>query len=258
MGSFNFSGLIKGVQSYATKHGPEILTGIGIAGMFSAIVLAVKDTPKAVKLIEEAEEVKGEKLTPAETVKTAWKCYIPTAVTCACSAACLIGATNISVRRHAVLTTAYELSRNALDEYKDKVVEKIGEKKEREIRDEIAQDKVNSNPVSSNSVIVTGRGKTLCCDMLFGKYFESDYESLKHIENIINHALVAGDSYYSLNQYYIEVGLSPVKNGWDLGWNVSDGLVEVQISATLSDDGRTPCLAVGFNRPPEYGFNRFA
>ena len=258
MGSFNFSGLLKSIQSYATKHSPEILTGIGIAGMFGAIVLAVKDTPKAVKLIEEAEEIKGEKLTPVETVKTAWKCYMPPAVTCACSTACLIGATNVSVRRHAVLTTAYELSRNALDEYKEKVVEKIGEKKEREIRDEIAQDKIDQHPVSSSSVIVTGHGKTLCLDALFGKYFESDYESLKRIENVINRALVAGDSYYSLNQFYIEVGLSPVKNGWDLGWNIDSGLIEIQISAGLSDDGRTPCLVVGFNRPPEYGFNKFA
>ena len=258
MGSFNFSGLVKGIQAYATKHGPEILTGIGITGMFGAVILAVKDTPKAVKLIEKAEEVKGEKLTPMETVKTTWKCYVPTAIVCGCSAACLIGATNVSSRRNAVLATAYEISRNALDEYKEKVVEKVGEKKEREIREEIAQDKIDKNPVSSNSVIVTGHGKTLCYDALFGKYFESDYESLKRIENIINRELVAGDSYYSLNQFYIEVGLSPVKNGWDLGWNVDSGLIEIQISAALSDDGRTPCLVVGFNRPPEYGFNKFA
>lgn len=258
MGSFNFTELVKNVQTYVSTHKSEILTGVGIAGMFTTTVLAVAETPKAIKLIEKAEEVKGEKLTPVETVKTAWKCYIPAAVTCACSTACLIGASNVSARRNAALAAAYEISRTTLDEYKGKVIEKVGEKKEREIRDEIAQDKVDQNPVSSSSVIVTGRGKTLCMDALFGKYFESDYESLKRIENIINHELVAGDSYYSLNQFYIEAGTSPVKNGWDLGWNVDSGLIEIQISAALSDDGRTPCLVVGFNRPPEYGFNKFA
>ena len=38
------------------KRSPEILTGFGIAGMITTTVLAVKATPKALKLIEEAEK----------------------------------------------------------------------------------------------------------------------------------------------------------------------------------------------------------
>lgn len=35
------------------KHSPEILTGIGIAGMITTTVMAVRATPKALILIEE-------------------------------------------------------------------------------------------------------------------------------------------------------------------------------------------------------------
>ena len=35
------------------KRSPEILTGLGVAGMITTVVLSVKATPKAMKLIEE-------------------------------------------------------------------------------------------------------------------------------------------------------------------------------------------------------------
>ncbi len=38
------------------KHSPEILTGIGIAGMITTTVMAVKATPKALILLEEKKD----------------------------------------------------------------------------------------------------------------------------------------------------------------------------------------------------------
>ena len=46
---------------------PGLLTGIGIAGMVSATILAVTSTPKAMRLIDEAECEKGGLLTKKET-----------------------------------------------------------------------------------------------------------------------------------------------------------------------------------------------
>ena len=39
------------------KHSPEILTGIGIAGMITTTVMAVRATQKALILIEERKEI---------------------------------------------------------------------------------------------------------------------------------------------------------------------------------------------------------
>ena len=49
----NISTIIKSTKSFLGKHSPEIFTGLGIAGMITTAVLAVKATPKAVELIEE-------------------------------------------------------------------------------------------------------------------------------------------------------------------------------------------------------------
>ena len=42
------SNALKALQKTVKKHSPEILTGIGIAGMTAAAVMAVKATPSPV------------------------------------------------------------------------------------------------------------------------------------------------------------------------------------------------------------------
>ena len=120
------SNALKALQKTVKKHSPEILTGIGIAGMTAAAVMAVKATPKALRMVDEKEIRDGKRLTTGEIVKTTWKCYIPPVVTGVCSAACIIGASSISARRNAALVTAYTISETALKEYRDKAVEVVG------------------------------------------------------------------------------------------------------------------------------------
>ncbi len=96
----------RSLRKTVQKHSPEILTGIGIAGMIATAAIAVKATPKALKMIEEKEGEVGKSLTGPEVVKTTWKCYIPAAVSGVCSAACIIGASSINARRNTALVTA--------------------------------------------------------------------------------------------------------------------------------------------------------
>lgn len=250
----NFAGVFRTVKTFATKHSPEILTGLGIAGMVTTTVLAVKATPKAVKLLEaKKKEEKKDKLTPVEVVKTTWKCYLPTVTTCVASTACLIGASKVNFRRNAALATAYKLSETALTEYKDKVVEVVGEKKEREIKEAIAKDKIERQPVTKSEVIITEKGNTLCYDTMFGRYFKSDRDRILKAVNDINRRM-RNDNYISLNEFYDELGLDHVGIGDRIGWNIDRGYVEIDFTPHLSDDG-TPCLAMTYDRPPQYGFD---
>ena len=64
------SNALKALQKTVKKHSPEILTGIGIAGMTAAAVMAVKATPKALRMVDEKEIRDGKRLTTGEIVKT--------------------------------------------------------------------------------------------------------------------------------------------------------------------------------------------
>ena len=260
MNKTNVAKLFKDVQTMVSKHSPELLTGIGIAGMITTTVLAVKATPKALKFIETKQDElypeSTEKLTLAETVKTTWKCYIPAVVTGACSVACLIGASSVNARRNAALATAYNLSATALSEYKDKVVETIGEKKEQIIRDKVAEERIKKEPVNNSAIIVSGAGNTRCFDTITRRRFTSDIEQIKRIVNELNRQMVNGQDYISLNEFYYELGLEGCAVGDEIGWNVTRGLIELDFSAQLDTDG-IPCIVIDYTVAPKRGFNSY-
>lgn len=260
MGKGNVAKFFKGMRTSVVKHSPEILTGLGIAGFVASTVLAVRATPKALKRIEaKKEEENKDSLTPLETVKATWTCYIPTVLTATTSAACLIGAHSIHVRRHAALAAAYKISETALTEYREKVIETIGEKKDQYIQEQIDKDRIEKNPVSSSEVIVTGKGKTLCYDYFSGRYFDGDIEQIKKSVNVINGMLLR-DDYVSLNDLYDEIDLPHTGTGDILGWSVTRvgrDLIQPRISSQIADDGR-PAIVMSFDPAPDHNYSRFA
>lgn len=235
------------------KHSPEILTGIGIAGMITTTVMAVRATPKALILIEERkEEIGAEKLEAMDMVRTTWACYIPAAITGTLSVVCLIGANSVNARRNAALATAYTLSESALKDYQGKVIEMFGEKKNETVKDAMAKDKVEKNPVVTREVIITEKGNTLCYDAISGRYFKSDIEKIKKAECELNRQIL-DDMYVSLNDFYYEIGLDSVKLGDELGWNVDSGYIDLSFSSQLASDG-TPCLVIDYSVAPRYDY----
>lgn len=273
MSKIDLSNTIKVFKTGVKKHSPEIMTGIGIAGMVTSTVLAVKSTPKALILIEEekrrqnykiindakengdAQAVHIDRLRPVEVIKTTWKCYIPAAITGTVSILCLMGASSVSARRNAALATAYTLTESAMKDYREKVIETIGEKKERLVTDAVAKDKVENNPVTSSEVIITEKGDTLCYDALSGRYFKSDIDKIKRAVNEANRQLLL-DSNISLNELYDWVGLEHTKIGDDLGWKLDDGMIEPIFSSQLATDG-TPCVVFDFDKTPQFNFDRW-
>lgn len=248
---------IRSVRISASKHSPEILTAIGIAGMVTSTVLAVKATPKALKQIDEVkrEECKNE-LTPVETVKTAWKPYVPAVVTGVASIACLIGSNSVHTKRNAALMTAYKISETALSEYKEKVIETIGEKKEKSIRESINKDKLDKKPVSKSEVIITERGNTLCYDVHSDRYFRSDIDKIRKAVNELNYRMTSGmEMYISLNEFYDAVGLAHNPVGEELGWNISEGMIDIHYGAQMAENDQ-PCIVIEHLTPPKYGFNK--
>lgn len=256
MSKFNVAAMAKSVRTAMVKHSPEILTGIGIAGMVTTTVLAVRATPRAIALLEEKANEENcclEDLKPAEKVKAAWKCYIPAAATGVTSIACLIGASSVNAKRNAALAAAYTLSDTAFREYKEKVIETIGEKKERVVRDKVAEEKVKKSPVDTERVIVVAKDKPLCYDPLSDRYFNVDINTIKKAVNDLNAKILTNFAgYATLNDFYDEIGLPHIGLGDELGWNI-DHRLELDISYVPTEDG-SPCAVIGHSSQPTYNF----
>ena len=265
----NVTKFLNSAKKAVTKHSPEILTGVGIAGMVTTVVLAVKATPKAMELLQEAEKKNIDKqlengvegpdvkngLPAIEVVKVAWKPYIPAAVTGVASIACIVGANSVHVKRNAALMTAYQLSTTALADYREKVVETIGEKKEAGIRDKVAKKKVEENPISNSTIIMTGKGNTLIYDVHSDRYFRSDIDKIRNAVLDLNERMINGNEMYiSLNDFYDEIGLKHTDTGDSVGWRIDKGKIDIRYSAQLTEDNE-PCIVLDHLMPPEYGFD---
>lgn len=235
------------VVSAVSEKSPEILIGFGLAGMLTSTVLAVKATPKALDILEQEDR----ELSKVDKVKLTWKCYTPAAVGYVASAACIIGAQSVNAKRNAVLAGAYKLSETALLEYRDKVVEVLGEEKEKEIRESVAKGHIAPK---ESEVVIVGKGDTLCYDMFSGRYFKSDMSRIQKVLNEVNYRLTH-ENIISVNEFYTELGISAVDMGYEHGWNIEDGLLDISFSSIITDEGQ-PCLVMHFDNAPKYGFDK--
>lgn len=242
------------VTRVISRNSPTILTSLAVAGLVTTTVMAVRATPKALQILKMEQDYRADELlTKFDIVKLTWPYYAPSAVMGLVTIACIISANSINLRRNAALASVYSLAEASLKEYRSKVIETIGEKKERKIKDEIAKDKITKNPPKENEIILTGKGETLCYESLSGRYFKSDIEKIRKAENEINKEIL-NNNFISLNEVYDSLGLANTKMGDEVGWCVDDhGLVSFSFSSHLTEDG-IPCLVVDYDIGPRYDF----
>lgn len=236
----NLTNLVKTVEKILKDNSPSILTGLGISGTVVTSYLASRASYEVGKHSKPGFD----DLSLKEKIQVSWKIYIPTVVSGTVTIGCILGASKIGSRRTAASMAAYSLSEKAFTEYKEKVVEQIGKRKEQTIRDEIAQDRVTNNPPPSREVMLAGPGNVLCYEVYTGRYFNSDMESLRKAQNDIN-ARLFRDDHASASDLYIILGLPYTSHSSYIGWT-SDKLLEMQFSTVLAEDGR-PCLAFEYN-----------
>lgn len=247
--------LARRAEKLAADNSPAILSGIAIVGTLTTAYLTGKATIRAYEITVDTERNRhfaGEQnitWTPRERIELCWKEYLPAAGSALVTVASIITAVQIGNRRAAALAAAYTISERAYSEYRDKVVEKFGEVKERQVKDEIAQDRINDNPPTGNQVLPT-EGQVLCFDKYNGRYFSSTVEDIKKAQNDTNYEILH-NNYASLNDFYSKLGLELVSAGEELGWN-SDHLLEVTFSSILSDNN-TPVLVMDFYVAPIRG-----
>lgn len=253
----DFSKVAKLTGRYISDNAPAILTGIAVAGVVTTTVFGVKAGMRAEQIliqentrrVNEAEELETEALPISlkEGFFLTWRPFVPAAIMGAATISCVIGANSINLGRQAALVSAVTLGEKAISQYQEKVLETVGEKKEQAIRDEVAKADLVANPVSENKIVVMGNGDQLCRDMLSGRYFESDIETIRRVQNDLNGEILQGD-HPSLNEFYQAVGLEPIELGNTLGWNESHQL-DIIYSSLIADNNRA-CITIQFRTHP--------
>ena len=259
------------------KHAPEILTGVSCVGFAMSIVMAVKKTPEAVRLLDEKafEKMKSygdeesvvrweenerrfvdptyyfEILQPTEILAATWRCYTPMVVMAGLSIGGILVANHVNSSRNIALAGAYSMIERNLENYQKKVVDILGEEKNEEIREEIAKDELAKTPFKGDPMIVANNGEHLVFDSITGRYFRSDKETIRSAMNDFNQELIGG-VYMDLNEWYRHLCVPPIKIGDDVGWN-SDRLLEIKFAGAIAENGE-PCIVLDYYSLPKASF----
>jgi hypothetical protein len=200
------------VQLFIKKNASTILTCVGAAGVVATAVLAVNETPKAMSLLDDAMEEKGESLTKWEKVKIAGPAYAPAIITGAATIACIFGSNVLSKQHQASLASAYALIDKSYREYKNKTDELYGEESGKQIRGEIAKDKYTGDGLLSDNT------KELFFDFHSGQYFQSTKEEIMFAFYETNRKMILDNS-VPLSYYYELVGIETKPEHDLVGWS---------------------------------------
>ena len=271
--------LIEKGTKFVDEHQREIMLGSAIAGTILTAVASWKAGIKADKILAEqrekmdtlksdfeaedvtemTEEEFGDKKKEItiETVKRMAPVVAPVALSATGTIVSVIGGYKVASKQIATLSALYSMAKESLGDYQDKAKEMLGDKKAGELHDKVKEGKILDNPPTEGDTIInTGKGTTLCLDDWSGRYFYSSPEEVRKAFNIINKRMM--DEYYiSLNELYEELGLPDIKLGEDIGFNVDDGLIDIDhLFVAALHNNNTPILSLDYDVSPKYSEHR--
>lgn len=250
------------------RASPTILTILSASGVVATAVLAVRATPKAIRLIREDSRVNHDgdpdAYTKAEAVSSCWRCYVPAMLVGTSTVMCIFGANFLNRKRQASLASAYALVSRSYSQYKEKVKELYGREAHDEIMSAIAAEKTEHVPITgslSGGVFDFGEiddKPRLFYDAFSDRYFESTFTQVALAELHVNRNFALGGGEISLSQFYDFLGLDTPPELMELGWYVSDYYIWIDFTHTkaMIDDGASgeaECWVIDMDFPPTPG-----
>lgn len=237
-------------------NSPTLLSALAVVGVAGTAYLTFKATWEAAKVIdnkESMERIKGEDRytrTAQEKALLVWKLYLPAAGVGALTIGSIIASNRIQVRRLAAMAAAYGVLTGDFDEYRNKALEMLGEKKAKAIDDKVAEKKMVDNPPPVG--IPLEDGQSWFCDLSTKRYFKSDRAKVEKARNDMNYQLIH-EGYAELNEMYAYLGLDSTNVGGQLGWE-AESRVEVIFTPIFMPDGQT-ATGVSFTPEPKPDFD---
>lgn len=210
------------IQYLLKKHAPLFMTIIASAGVISTTILAVKATPKAMKIISDKEKEKGDKLTNYEKIKYAYKPYIYCGISGLSTILCILSIQYLNTRKQTSIISAYALLENSFNEYRDNIKKLYNNDADFLARQEIVKAKYDPNYETFGDEI-------LFFDYQGMRFFKSTMDNVVVAENRLLESLNTR-GFACLNEYYDYLGIPRLDYGYQLGWGniYSDDPMNVQ------------------------------
>ena len=223
---------IKTMRNLISRNSSDLLLIGGVGCLLGGGALAIRQTPKAMKILEEKKE--KDNLTK---VKSVAPLFVPAIGLTVLGITQIVCSRNITKNKIAAITTAYTVSETAYKTYRDKVKEMVEPERYDNIQREYVKETVNRNSNGNKENIIISGNKVLIYDNSADRYFEGTMNEIEKAVNYLNKKM-RSDMSVTLNDFYSEIGLNPTKTGDYLGWHIDKDEIEIYTSSGIADDGR--------------------
>ena len=236
------------VNNFLNKNGTTILTTIGVVSEAIAIHEMYKAADEIKQAIADVDEMEITSKPEELWLKTKAiaKPAAPTVLWFTFGAGCIAASHKADSKKIAALTSAYEFSESYRREYVNKVKEKLGEKKAKEIDDEFYEEQAKKNMPSGphdSAICLTGKGDQLYYDEQSGRFIRTCPQHLEKCKIDISHQVYV-NNYASVNDWYCLLNIPTCGFGDKAGWNSEhdldcDMLIDMRwdLRAGISDWG---------------------
>lgn len=214
---------------FIKKNAGTILSVMGSIGVVATAITAARAAPKAIKLLDDAREEKGSKLSKMDIAQIGFKTYLPVGLVSAATITCIMSANVLSRNKQANITSAYALLDQSYKDYRRKVIEMYGEETDHKIIEAIAVDRAKEVHISASYMfdnvdlsLDDRSGKpALWYEEYSKRFFEATIEQILSAEYHLNRNYILRGC-ATINEMYDFFGLDPVEWGDDLGWEPMD------------------------------------
>lgn len=223
------------------QQSPTLFFGLGVASVGAGVVMACRATLKVAPVIEEfqedVEKVKAEMEDPKDLVYAYWrgslsiaKLYAPSAAVLALGVGSLTGSHVAMRRRNAVLSAAYATAFTALEDYRKKVREEMGEEAERDLYLGVKEQDIETEEGKLKKAKIIEGGVSEY-SFLFDEYSkmwrkgDGDNRDFLMIAEQYYNDLLRVRGHVFLNEILNHIGIDAVPAGQIVGWvyNSVDG-----------------------------------
>ena len=209
-----------------------ILNFTSAVGVGLTMALTIRDTIKAVKLIDEDMDLKTK-------IKKTWKCYTPSGMMAISTILCIIYSDYTTMNQKISLLNALISTQEHYKSLKNSVDQTCSKK----TKEDILRNKIKSN--IPKDVYIERTEEKIFYEDYTNKFFTSTIDNVLKAEYLFNKQL-AVIGYATLNDFYELLGISKTEEGKYIGWSVYDGYygesttnpwVDFEHSKMEDDDG---------------------
>ena len=236
-------------------NAPAILTASACVGTVATAILTAKSTTLAIERIADYCEDNlrsPEDLTWREKFAVSYRVYIPPAITAVATLVSIVAANRVQYTRGAAFALAYTGSEAAFKRYREAVADVVNPKDVEKVKARVAEKSLSkAGEPHTGTILVASSGDVTCYDVFSGRYFKSDIETIRRVENNVNGQLNL-ECYASLNEFYNGLGLPPIAAGELVGWSEPNSL-SVEFGSQLTEKGE-PVLTIDFLVAPKENY----